>query len=249
MCDLGLAENLAWAQKAVAHVDKVLPTGALNKPSADEELAANLAQLSDVFAWPVLLSGKPATPHGFPKETHPGALEHRHAEGKRLSWYPVLEEAAHQARDKALPGLRTRFQCVKAVIDATGNPQDYDSNMAWLTETAKHATKHGCGNSGQQNAVAFEFLKAEFTKAKIKVPIDFLGVEPRYYQVFDHDFIVIGRLKGSRLKQLDTWGKEAVICDPWWPVKANRAYAAASLKQKMRSDIEAMLEVFTRWEG
>jgi hypothetical protein len=31
----------------------------------------------------------------------------------------------------------------------------------------------------------------------------------------DHAFVVVGRVQGSSAADPKTWGKEAVVCDPW----------------------------------
>ena len=45
----------------------------------------------------------------------------------------------------------------------------------------------------------------------------------------DHAFVVIGRTKGSRIDGYKTWGKEAVVCDPW----DNKAFASKEIPNKM----------------
>jgi hypothetical protein len=80
------------------------------------------------------------------------------------------------------------------------------------------AEHSGCGNCGEQSAIAYEWLRR-------------CGVLPLEYMVFqapkDHAFVVVGRDPGSVAAQPATWGPNAVVCDPW----KNKAYLASALSQ------------------
>ncbi len=84
---------------------------------------------------------------------------------------------------------------------------------------AAKATHMGCGNCGEQAAIAFEFLRAGDYR-----PLEYVIFDPG-----DHAFVVIGRRKGSQLNDIGTWGPEAVVCDAW----DGKAYLAREIPQKM----------------
>jgi hypothetical protein len=231
---MGLQANLNWAQKAVAEVDKALPLGAANKMSP-QQMFLNISAFNySMYDNIARITG--------------GQLD------------PVFFNTAKHFQGEL---IRLR-KCQSDLVAATGMPEDAKDRATWVAEAAKEARTRTCGNSGQQNAVAFEWLKKEFIEKRIKIPLDFVGVERRFMPAFDHDFVVIGRRKGSDIKKISTWGNDAVVCDPWWPISTDRAYAATALKQKMRTDkvfdidkkvflqrmdVEPMLDVFHRWEG
>lgn len=105
------------------------------------------------------------------------------------------------------------FLCVLAArqVNAENSP---DTTEAWLVRTAAIAESAGCGNCGEQAAVAFIYLRDR-------------GVHPVEYAHFvnhDHAFVVLNRSRISDESKPATWGS-AVICDPW----RGRAYKAAEL--------------------
>lgn len=68
------------------------------------------------------------------------------------------------------------------------------------------AKKHKMGNCGEQVVVAYLYLKNEKNLRKIEKLSLVNG---------DHGFIVIGRDPLSDITKPMTWGKAAVVCDPW----------------------------------
>ncbi|MBA3602766.1 MAG: hypothetical protein H0W50_03820 [Parachlamydiaceae bacterium] len=68
------------------------------------------------------------------------------------------------------------------------------------------AKKHKIGNCGEQAAVAYLYLKHEKKLRKIDKLCLVNG---------DHAFVVIGRDPLSDITKPLTWGKTAVVCDPW----------------------------------
>jgi hypothetical protein len=75
----------------------------------------------------------------------------------------------------------------------------------YLDASASWAKHYGCGNCGEQSAMAFVYLRNH-------------GIHPLdWYEVndFQHAFAIIGRVSGSDPKDYSTWGDEAVVCDPW----------------------------------
>src|SRR3984893_19367802 len=82
----------------------------------------------------------------------------------------------------------------------------------WIEQVAGAAEYAGCGNCAEQCAVAIEVLLLPTTRIDA---LDFMGFDPSF---FDHQFLVIGREKNSTVNKISTWGLNAVICDPWYPL-------------------------------
>jgi hypothetical protein len=64
----------------------------------------------------------------------------------------------------------------------------------------------GCGNCGEQSAMAYEWLRKN-------------GVTPvenmKFVSGGDHAFVVLGREPSSEPGVPSTWGASAIVCDPW----------------------------------
>jgi len=86
---------------------------------------------------------------------------------------------------------------------------------------AEKASSWKCGNCQEQAAVAFIYLLDHRVH-----PLD-------YYMFSDqsHAFVVIGRREDSDSTKPESWGSEAVICDPWCYLERNQVYAAKELKR------------------
>jgi hypothetical protein len=69
------------------------------------------------------------------------------------------------------------------------------------------AIASGVGNCHELAAVAYEWLRATAV-----TPIELMRFTAAGY---DHVWVVIGRVAGSDLTNLRTWGADAVWCDPW----------------------------------
>jgi hypothetical protein len=74
-----------------------------------------------------------------------------------------------------------------------------------MEKSAAAAEAYGCGNCGEQSAIAFVFLRRQKT-----FPLDWMEVND-----YQHAFVIIGRRRGSDVTDYRTWGDEAVVCDPW----------------------------------
>ncbi len=74
---------------------------------------------------------------------------------------------------------------------------------------ASSAVSKGCGNCGEQAAMAFILL----LDRKVE-PLDYMFCAG---EGDDHAFVVIGRREGSDVRKYDPqgWGPDAVVCDPW----------------------------------
>jgi hypothetical protein len=88
-----------------------------------------------------------------------------------------------------------------------------------LSQATTAAERLGCGNCGEQSAIAFKFLER-------------LGIRPIEFcfRTLDgHQFVVIGRKKTATAEDTSTWGPDAVVCDPW---DRMQAYPASQLQVK-----------------
>lgn len=83
---------------------------------------------------------------------------------------------------------------------------------------AMWAEASGCGNCGEQAAIAYQWLLRNSV-----LPVEFM----QFAKPKDHNFVVLGRIASSDVAQPATWGPDAVICDPW----KNRSYLAIMLNQ------------------
>ncbi len=71
---------------------------------------------------------------------------------------------------------------------------------------AAHAKALGCGNCGEQSALAFVQLRDVWKVS----PLDWMQVGG-----WSHGFVVIGRIGATNASKIETWNPEAVVCDPW----------------------------------
>jgi len=90
----------------------------------------------------------------------------------------------------------------------------------WIRAEAAKAETVGCGNCGEQAALAFVKLYDTYGAR----PIDYMARNNA-----NHAFVVIGRKNGSKADDYTTWGDSAVICDPWH----NKVYPASEVLIKM----------------
>ena len=106
------------------------------------------------------------------------------------------------------------------------------SNVAeQIAVMAEMAEANGCGNCGEQAAVAFMFLK----RWPI-APIDYVHLKNK-----DHDFVVIGATDSSS-PYITDWGVNAVICDPW----DGKAYPIKDIYERMYNNgdrVESMYRI------
>lgn len=99
---------------------------------------------------------------------------------------------------------------------------------------ASVSKRFGCGNCAEHAAIAFIYLR----DAQIR-PLDFMAYMKAWT---DHAFVVLGREESSDLGDPGTWGKSAVVCDPYYDV----AYSAFLLPVLMRSKGAEAPEVIWR---
>lgn len=85
---------------------------------------------------------------------------------------------------------------------------------------AESALSKGCGNCGEQAAIAFMMLVDKRVE-----PLDYMMCAG---EGDDHVFVVIGRKENSDVRRfnLQTWGPDAVVCDPWM----GKAYPCSAMQ-------------------
>src|SRR5688572_12556037 len=83
--------------------------------------------------------------------------------------------------------------------------QQFTDELKYLRSVASVAEHVGCGNCGENAAIAFIYLLDRSVR-----PLDLMSGGP-----VDHAFVVLGRPAQSTASDPTTWGKEAVVCDPW----------------------------------
>lgn len=106
--------------------------------------------------------------------------------------------------------------CVRSVRDGMP-PMSY-----WVSHLAQHAIQAGCGNCGEQAAVAYVFLQQRGI-----LPLDYMNLyDPQGVAV--HSFVVI-EFSGEG-DSSSGWGENAVICDPW---DEAQAYSASRIGSNM----------------
>lgn len=91
----------------------------------------------------------------------------------------------------------------------------YASRELMIAHIAAVALKFKAGNCAEQAALAFIYLRDH----KI-FPIDYIEKPAKVGTLFGHAFVVVGRLKGSDPNKVETWGPDAVVCDPHQEKKA-----------------------------
>lgn len=118
------------------------------------------------------------------------------------------------ASNKPGPGMIARLLCAGGTFSKGELRQKVDDDLAtvanpgWehvLEFSARWAKHYGCGNCGEQSAMAFVYLRQQNV-----FPLDWYQVDD-----FKHAFVIIGRDPLSSVRDYRTWGGEAVVCDPW----------------------------------
>ena len=96
--------------------------------------------------------------------------------------------------------------------------EDWDSlpTEERLRKVAALAEEKGCGNCGEQTAIAFVYLLDRNV-----LPLDWMGLQ----DPGNHNFVVVGRSPYSDSESPASWGPEAIVCDPW----KGEAYAPKKL--------------------
>lgn len=128
--------------------------------------------------------------------------------------FPARYACVSESRGKIVGDLKKQAPEIKR----TGA----DPLKAMVNTWAEWSRLYGCGNCGEQSALAFVHLRDVW-----KVfPLDWMQ-----YDSFTHGFVVIGRIGATDPTKIETWNSEAVICDPWQG-EALPAYSVSRHKGK-----------------
>jgi len=105
-----------------------------------------------------------------------------------------------------------------------------------IRQVAKLVEVKRCGNCTELSSVAFAFLEKKTKK------LDLVGLFRN-----DHAFVIVGRPSKSRISDPGTWGRDAVICDPWGQgFKQNPGYGvypASEFQHKMAQVVGEIREI------
>jgi hypothetical protein len=142
--------------------------------------------------------------------------------------------SSNKPRD-VIASLGGSVVCVLATRSVEIATGDRDAVLGLIRADAAKAEHVGCGNCGESAALAFMYLYDRHVH-----PLDFMAG-----QNVDHAFVVIGRLASSDEAKPDSWGPDAVVCDPWgglWMRGAGRAFPASQFKTNMYKGMMLMPE-------
>ena len=118
------------------------------------------------------------------------------------------------ASNKPGTGMIARMLCAGGTFNKGELREKVDQDLAkiknptWrdvLNLSGDWAKHYGCGNCGEQSALAFVYLRQHGI-----FPLDWMQVGN-----FKHAFVIIGRKSGSDPSDYNGWGSDSAICDPW----------------------------------
>lgn len=102
-------------------------------------------------------------------------------------------------------GLSAMCVVVQRKLVADPSPTCYKDIPQWITSAAHKLISFGCGNCGEQTAYAMLLLYHQGHRS-----LDYMSVAGG-----DHAFLVMGSEDAGPASSFTTWGKDAVVCDPW----------------------------------
>jgi hypothetical protein len=115
-----------------------------------------------------------------------------------LIGWPARMMCVAESRDQMVKDLKMQEAELKRT---QGDPM-----KAMVDTWASWARFYGCGNCGEQSALAFVQLRDVWKT----FPLDWMQ-----YESFRHAFVVLGRIGVTDTSNVETWNTEAVVCDPW----------------------------------
>ena len=135
-------------------------------------------------------------------------------------------EAVNYVKSKMTLGAMNRWEDVKASRGRSvlcwikiRKFTELGHGIPAVERLAQTAEQLGCGNCGEQTAIALIYLRNRGIR-----PVEAIGVTNG-----DHEFAVLGRLKASEINDPFTWGPLAVVCDPWY----RKAYRAIEIYSQL----------------
>jgi hypothetical protein len=156
---------------------------------------------------------------------------------KKLTTLTVAQHACQYARDEIRIGssqlqlndyaVEHRMALFNAVNDVRANMMHavansvIDKAVACFEVSIAHCKKYSLGNCEELALMALHYMVT--TQSNINAEM---------YAIIggDHAFLVVGRKQGSDPSNPTTWGKAAMICDPW----SNTVYPASEYLTKLK---------------
>jgi hypothetical protein len=125
-----------------------------------------------------------------------------------------------------LSNLGIKPQMCVRMMRASPSPIKKNNMHDYIRSWAARARHFKCGNCAEHAAVAFTYLEDK-------------GIRPIHYMAIlergDHGFVVIGRAPNSSDGNIESWGINAVVCDPWH----EKNYPASQSGSNMTSIVRA----------
>lgn len=118
-----------------------------------------------------------------------------------------------------------RFNQIKSISSYIRDENVSGTNAKdFLSKSVARIAKYRIGNCGQFARVGLQYAIDRATSQR---------VEMFYVTGGDHVFLVIGRKKDSDPNDTQTWGPDAVICDPW----VSSCFPAKLIKEMLPSKV------------
>ena len=160
-------------------------------------LAQNLAAAEKVIKEIKKLVPKGSSNKIFDRLRAAGGIDKVIAKGKGFDENRTLMKEVYYARKDAKFTLPP-------------NPKPLDRIISW----AQSAIASKAGNCMEQAALCFLGLVVENA-----LPVDYMmftnEAKERGKPLYDHAWVVVGRVAGSKLDDCRSWGPDAVWCDAW----------------------------------
>lgn len=118
-----------------------------------------------------------------------------------------------------------------------GEKIDYQEK---IENQAKAAVRMGIGNCSEMSALAYILLK----ERDRDIFDDSVKIERVQFSKDDHRFVIVNRKEGSDLKDMYSWGPQAIILDAWM----NEVFIVADELNKPFSSFLSFNYIFSRQE-
>ncbi|WP_392538659.1 hypothetical protein [Legionella sp. 227] len=128
-----------------------------------------------------------------------------------------------------------RVSLFRAILDLRALCSEYPGYRLEINEvyqefhfTIQQCKKFSLGNCYEMALMALDYVLQHASPS----------VNAEVYEIEggDHAFLVVGRKKNSHPKQPETWGEDAVICDPW----SNEVYPASEYLAQTKNFYEVI---------
>jgi hypothetical protein len=246
---MGLRENIDWGERAVAEVKRYVQYSSnnqradlvaskmqefdvwkvqnaeYNKAVAASSMIGHNASVANKVAFFTQAATLPPAPAPVPRGDRFDVFQQPNVINARM--HSLRETNPTIYADGTGNAGRSTTRYAYDTLRAQGEGRNYHTQIMAMSWAAKH---EGAGNCGELAAIAFSYLEDE-------------GVRPLDYMVFtspayDHVWVVIGRAAGSSVRDLSTWGEDALWCDPW-QLREGRVYSIQDLIKMKATNLDA----------